>query len=79
MFAAQAFDYMFPLGDPPNYEPAQSDSISSRAHARGVNPAEEAYDRLLDEDGHAMLLVTLVLMVNSGAQTLKRWMERRHG
>ena len=26
-----------------------------------------------------MLLVTLVLMVNSGAQTLKRWMERRHG
>ena len=59
MFAAQAFDYMFPLGDPPNYEPAQSDSISSRAQARGVNPAEEAYDRLLDDDGHAMLLVTL--------------------
>ncbi len=26
-----------------------------------------------------MLLVTLVLMVNGGAQALKRWMERRHG
>ncbi|BBX18928.1 amidohydrolase [Mycolicibacterium duvalii] len=59
MFAAQAWDYMFPLTDPPNYEPAPSDSIGARARARGVSPLEEAYDRLLDDDGHAMLLVTL--------------------
>ncbi|UUO01569.1 amidohydrolase family protein [Mycolicibacterium novocastrense] len=59
MFAAQAFEWMFPLGDPPNYEPPRSDSIASRARARGVSPLEEAYDRLLDDDGHAMLLVTL--------------------
>ncbi|PRC56863.1 amidohydrolase, partial [Mycobacterium sp. ITM-2017-0098] len=55
MFAAQAWNYMFPPGDPPNYEPSQSDSIGSRAAARGVSPFEEAYDRLLDDDGHAML------------------------
>jgi N-acyl-D-amino-acid deacylase len=59
MFAAQAFEWMFPLGDPPNYEPPRADSIASRALARGVSPLEEAYDRLLDDDGHAMLLVTL--------------------
>jgi N-acyl-D-aspartate/D-glutamate deacylase len=59
MFAAQAWDYMFPLDDPPNYEPAPSDSIGARAQARGVSPLEEAYDRLLDDNGHAMLLVTL--------------------
>ncbi|HEY9264624.1 MAG TPA: amidohydrolase family protein [Mycobacterium sp.] len=59
MFAAQAWNYMFPLGDPPNYEPSPSDSVGARAQARGVSPLEEAYDRLLDEDGHAMLLVTL--------------------
>ncbi|VEG45919.1 amidohydrolase 3 [Mycolicibacterium flavescens] len=59
MFAAQAFEWMFPLGDPPNYEPPRSESIASRAHARGVSPLEEAYDRLLDDDGHAILLVTL--------------------
>ncbi|BBZ26518.1 amidohydrolase [Mycolicibacterium madagascariense] len=59
MFAAQAFDWMFPLGDPPNYEPPRSESIASRAAARGVSPLEEAYDRLLDDDGHAMLLITL--------------------
>lgn len=59
MFAVQAWDYIFPLGDPPNYEPNPSDSIAARAAARGVSPLEEAYDRLLDDDGHAMLLVTL--------------------
>ncbi|ADT97349.1 N-acyl-D-amino-acid deacylase family protein [Mycolicibacterium gilvum] len=59
MFAAQAWNYMFPLTDPPNYEPSPSDSIGARARARGVSPLEEAYDRLLDDDGHAMLLVTL--------------------
>ncbi|MDG4663426.1 amidohydrolase family protein [Mycobacterium sp. 236(2023)] len=59
MFAAQAWNYMFPLGDPPNYEPLPEDSIGARAAARGVSPLEEAYDRLLDDDGHAMLLVTL--------------------
>ena len=59
MFAAQAFEWMFPLGEPPNYEPPRSESIASRARARGVSPQEEAYDRLLDDDGHAMLLITL--------------------
>ncbi len=59
MFAAQAFEWMFPLGDPPDYEPPRSESIASRARARGVSPQEEAYDRLLDDDGHAMLLITL--------------------
>ena len=59
MFAAQAFEWMFPLVDPPNYEPPRSESIASRAAARGVSPLEEAYDRLLDDDGHAMLLITL--------------------
>lgn len=59
MFAAQAWNYMFPLAEPPNYEPSPSDSVGAQARARGVSPLEEAYDRLLDDDGHAMLLVTL--------------------
>jgi N-acyl-D-aspartate/D-glutamate deacylase len=45
MFMMQAWDYMYPLGDPPNYEPDPSESIGARARARGVSPLEEAYDR----------------------------------
>jgi N-acyl-D-aspartate/D-glutamate deacylase len=67
---------MFPLGDPPNYEPSPAESIAARAHARGVSPAEEAYDRLLDDDGHAMLLVTLANFrdgcLNTVAELIRR-------
>jgi N-acyl-D-amino-acid deacylase len=59
LFMSQAWNWIFPLGEFPDYEPSASSSIAARAKARGVNPMEEAYDRLLDDDGHAMLLVTL--------------------
>ncbi|EUA22767.1 amidohydrolase family protein [Mycobacterium xenopi 3993] len=57
MYLAQAWDWIFPMGDDPDYEPRRSDSIAAGPRPR-VRPIEEAYDRLLDDDGHAMLLVT---------------------
>ncbi|WNG88301.1 amidohydrolase family protein [Mycobacterium sp. ITM-2016-00317] len=76
MFAAQAWNYMFPLGEPPNYEPSPADSIGARAHARGVSPLEEAYDRLLDDDGHAMLLVTLANFRDGSLDTVAELIRR---
>jgi len=76
MFAAQAWDYMYPLGDPPNYEPSEQDSIGARARARGVSPLEEAYDRLLDDDGHAMLLVTLANFRDHSLDTVAELLDR---
>ncbi|PND59693.1 amidohydrolase [Mycobacterium sp. ENV421] len=76
MFAAQAWNYMFPLGDPPNYEPSPEDSIGARAATRGVSPLEEAYDRLLDDDGHAMLLVTLANFRDNSLDTVAELIQR---
>lgn len=76
MFAAQLWDWMFPLGDPPNYEPDPADSIGARARARGVSPLEEAYDRVLDDDGHAMLLVTLANYRDSSLDTVAELIRR---
>ena len=56
MYLAQTWEWIFPLGDHADYEPDRSTSILARAQARGVPPIEEAYDRLLDDDGHAILL-----------------------
>ncbi|MGF1597590.1 MAG: amidohydrolase family protein [Acidimicrobiales bacterium] len=56
---AQSFHKMFPLGDPPDYEPAASDSIEARATAAGVAPVEMAYDLLLERDGRELLLFPL--------------------
>ena len=76
MYFAQAWEWMFPLTDPANYEPSADQSILARARARGVSPLEEAYDRLLDEDGHAMMLVALANFENNSLDTVGELMRR---
>jgi N-acyl-D-aspartate/D-glutamate deacylase len=53
------FDRMFPVSDPPNYEPAPESAIAAQAQRRGLRPAELAYDMLLEKGGNAMLYVAL--------------------
>ena len=48
----------------------------ARAQARGVSPLEEAYDRLLDDDGHAMLLVTLANFRDNSLDTVGELIRR---
>ncbi|AHE55500.1 N-acyl-D-amino-acid deacylase family protein [Sphingomonas sanxanigenens] len=55
----RSWPFMFPLGDPPVYEPAASESVAARAVCAGVTPEEIAYDLLLEEGGRAMLYVAL--------------------
>ena len=50
-----AFDKMYRLGDPPNYEPSEADSILSIAKREGREPQEVAYDMLLERDGHELI------------------------
>ena len=76
LYVAQMWDWIFPLGDEPNYEPDPSTSIGARARARGVNPMEEAYDRLLDDDGRAMLLVATSNLQNNSLDTVGELLHR---
>ena len=48
-------DGVYELSDPPDYEPAPSDSIAARAGRIGVAPVEMLYDLVLGDDGHALL------------------------
>lgn len=75
-YLAQSWDWTFPLGDDADYEPDPSKSIAARARARGVSPAEEAYDRLLDDDGHAILLDALANFENNSLDTVAELMRR---
>jgi N-acyl-D-aspartate/D-glutamate deacylase len=50
-----AFDYIFPLGNPPNYEPPRESAIAPRAAREGRSPAELALDLLLEDEGRAFL------------------------
>jgi N-acyl-D-aspartate/D-glutamate deacylase len=53
------FGFIYPLGDPPDYEPGPETSLLAQAAARGVHPAELAYDLLLENDGRGLLLAAL--------------------
>ena len=76
VYMAQAWEWMFPLDDRADYEPDRSNSILARAEARGVSPMEEAYDRLLDDDGHAMLLGAMANFENNSLDTVGGLMRR---
>ena len=76
LYFAQNWEWIFPLTDDPDYEPASSTSILARANARGVSPMEEAYDRLLDDGGHAMLLLALGNYENNSLDTVGELLRR---
>ncbi|MCV7378560.1 amidohydrolase [Mycobacterium alsense] len=76
LYVAQMWDWIFPLGDDPDYEPDPSTSIGARARARGVDPMEEAYDRLLDDDGRAMLLVATSNLQGNSLDTVGELLHR---
>jgi N-acyl-D-aspartate/D-glutamate deacylase len=51
----ERWDRMYPLGDPPDYEPKSETSVAARAAREGRSPEELAYDLLIEGDGKGML------------------------
>ena len=51
----ERWDRMFPLGDPPDYEPAANRSIAAIAARQGRTPSEVVYDVLMENDGKGIL------------------------
>jgi N-acyl-D-aspartate/D-glutamate deacylase len=55
-----AFDNVYLLGDPPDYEPDPDTSIAALAGRRGRSPVEIAYDELVSGDGSNLLFVPVM-------------------
>ena len=58
-FDCWPWERLFPLADPPDYEPPAENSVANLAQAQGVSPLEFVYDYLLGDDGKAMIYCPL--------------------
>jgi N-acyl-D-amino-acid deacylase len=59
-YVGMGLDRIFPLGDPPEYEPDPSTSLASEAARRGIDAYELLYDLLLEREGHNLLMRPLL-------------------
>jgi len=59
-FVNSSFNKLFPIGDPPNYEPSPDESVAAMAERQGVRPEEMLYDLMLAHEGRELLLFPLL-------------------
>jgi N-acyl-D-aspartate/D-glutamate deacylase len=58
------FDWMFPLGDPPNYEPPVESNLARLAGQQGISAQEAAYELMLRDEGKALIFVPVANYVD---------------
>ncbi|HEY7072330.1 MAG TPA: amidohydrolase family protein [Acidimicrobiales bacterium] len=59
-FLTSSYHKLFPLGDPPEYEPAPSESLKAVAAREGTTPETLAYDHMLSDGGRGLLYLPLL-------------------
>jgi N-acyl-D-aspartate/D-glutamate deacylase len=74
----RGFDRMFPLTDPPDYEPASSASIAGLAARGGLDPAELLYDLLLEDEGRRLLYLPLMNYARGNLDDLREMLVSPH-
>ena len=68
------WDRIFPLGDPPDYEPAPETSVAAVAAREGRRPEEVVLDWLLDGDGTALLNAPLSSYEHTNLEAVREMM-----
>ncbi|HXQ22011.1 MAG TPA: amidohydrolase family protein [Candidatus Acidoferrales bacterium] len=66
--------YIYPLGDPPDYEPAPEISVAATAARQGRRPEEAVYDWMLERDGRQLLFAPLANYVDGNFDALREMM-----
>ncbi|MCP4466788.1 MAG: amidohydrolase family protein [Halioglobus sp.] len=69
-----AWNHMFPLGEPIDYEPGPEKSIFAIAERQGVTPEELAYDTMLEGAGKGIIYMPLLGYSDGDFEALREMM-----
>ena len=75
---AERWAQIYPMGDPPEYEPAPEDSIAARAARVGQAADELAYDIMLQRDGRTILYLPVTNYVAGNLDVVREMMSDPH-
>ncbi|MBV8559823.1 MAG: amidohydrolase family protein [Acidimicrobiia bacterium] len=73
-----AWDHVFRLGDPPDYEPPPHASIAAEASRCGVPPEELVYDAALADDGRGLLYVPFLNYADGDLEAVRAMLTHPH-
>jgi N-acyl-D-aspartate/D-glutamate deacylase len=74
LLVAAGFHMMFPLGDPPDYEPGPEKSIAAIAAREGRSPFEVAYDCMLERGGKGLIYLPLLGYAGGSLEAIREMM-----
>ncbi len=74
MLIMTGFNMMFPLGDPPEYEPPPEQSIEAIAKREGREPLEVAYDIMAAGDGTGLIYLPLIGYADGNFEPIREMM-----
>ena len=77
-FVCTQFHKLFPLGDPPDYEPAAERSVAAMAEREGRSAQEVAYDLMLGRDGRELLYLPLLNYADFDFEPIRAMLEHPH-
>ena len=72
------WEKIFPLGDPPDYEPRPETSVAAMARARGVDVQALCYDLMMEKDGRAILNRPLLNYADGDFTVIREMMTHPH-
>ena len=72
------WDKIFPLGDPPEYEPPPERSVAAMAATRGMTAEALCYDLMLERDGRAILNRPLLNYADGDLAAIREMMTHPH-
>ena len=70
------WDRMYPLDDPPDYEPGPEHSVAAIAARQGRPPAEVAYDLMLERDGKQIVYLPVTNFAAGNLDVVREMIDR---